>query len=115
MASPSTKRLTKPVTFTYSPEEQVLLKAIDNELKNKKFSTFSELCKHALRQLLLPTTNDQIEQRITGLEAQLTELTERLVLIEAKLNDDSTEHIEIKEETAADPVLDRLRPLLEDF
>jgi len=115
MASPPAKRLTKPVTFIYSPEEQVLLKAIDNELKSKKFSTFSELCKHALRQLLLPATHDQIEQRITGLETQLTELTERLVLIEAKLNDDSEESTEIKEEIVADPVLDRLRPLLEDF
>ncbi len=115
MASPSAKRLTKSVTFTCSSEELVLLKAIDNELKNKKFPTFSELCKQALRHLLLPTSNEQIEQRIIGLEAQLIELTERLVFIEAKLNDDSAEHVEIKEETVADPVLDRLRPLLEDF
>lgn len=113
---PPPKRLTKPVIFTISAEEQALLKAIDHALKSKQFSTFSELCKHALRQLLLstPTMPLSIEQRMTQLETQLTELTARLSVVEAKFDEPIQEET-IIEEVPPDPVLDRLRPLLEDF
>lgn len=114
---PPPKRLTKPVIFTISSEEQALLKAIDHALKSKQFSTFSELCKHALRQLLLsaPASPLSVEQRMTQLETQLTELTARLAVVEAKFDEPSVQEEIIVEEVPPDPVLDRLRPLLEDF
>lgn len=50
--------LTQSVVFTQSPIDQELLEAIEQELEEKVFANFDELCKEALYEFLWETTDE---------------------------------------------------------
>lgn len=79
------KKVNKTVTFTAKIEEQNLLETVELELSKGKYDSFSVLCKQALKAFLLtpesPTTaNRQLEQQLTQLQSQLTEIKQALEL-----------------------------------
>lgn len=45
-----TTKTNKSVTFTQEEADQTLLEAIEQELANEQYKTFSDLCKQALKQ-----------------------------------------------------------------
>ena len=63
------KKVNKTVTFTPETEEQNLLKKVEQELSQKKYDSFSVLCKKALKAFLskpesASTPNNQLEQTL---------------------------------------------------
>ncbi len=79
------KKVNKTVTFTAKIEEQNLLETVEQELSKGKYDSFSILCKQAIQAFLLtpesPTTaNRQLEQQLTQLQSQLTEIKQALEL-----------------------------------
>lgn len=133
------------VRFAQTEADQVLLQAIDRALEGQSYKSFSDLCKQALRLMLLsgePTVTlpmlsvleqqlmtlqlqiMQLEQRsrephssIGGLEAQVQQLTDRLTQLEQKVDTAVLTPVaeEPEPEPETDPLLSRLAPLLEDF
>ncbi len=79
------KKVNKTVTFSAKLEEQNLLETVEQELSKGKYDSFSILCKQALKAFLLnsesPTNNNfQLEQQLTQLQSQLTEIKQALEL-----------------------------------
>ena len=79
------KKVNKTVTFSAKLEEQNLLETVEQELSKGKYDSFSILCKQALKTFLLNSesstnTNFQLEQQLTQLQSQLTEIKQALKL-----------------------------------
>jgi hypothetical protein len=131
------------VKFAQTEADQDLLQAVEHTLEGQTYKSFSDLCKQALRLMVLPTEPAiplsmlavleqqvmtlqlqvmQLEQRSADaqnqnygeLQQQLQQLTERVSLLEQK-RETSVEESEASSELDADPLLSRLAPLLEDF
>lgn len=103
------KKLTQSVTFTEDGADQTLLEAIDKELSQAKYQTFSNLCKQALWQFLIlaesqpkappsstptdyqPLPNFQkVEDRLLDLHNKLSNLEQQVLAT----NPNSTESLE---------------------
>ncbi|NET33801.1 MAG: hypothetical protein F6K19_17560 [Cyanothece sp. SIO1E1] len=80
--TPKDRKLNKAVTFTAELSDQTLLKAVAAELDKGHYSSFSELCKHALRQLLLTREPTQSLMLFMELERQVMELKVKLSHLE---------------------------------
>jgi len=93
------RKQTQSVTFTEDPADQTLLDAIETELSQAKYQTFSNLCKQALWQFLLisppepstpPPANfasnpppvlpnlQRVEDRLFEIQNQLTDLQKKV-------------------------------------
>lgn len=133
------------VKFAQTEADQELSRAVDSALEGQSYKSFSDLCKQALRLMLLTNTPTlpmmavleqqvmtlqlqimQLEQRSkeTGsqttdaLAQQVQQLTERITQLEQKLEAAALAPAPKTEETdpePSDPLLSRLAPLLEDF
>lgn len=131
------------VKFAQTEADQDLQQAVERALEGQTPKSFSDLCKQALRLMLLPTEPTvplpmlavleqqvmtlqlqvmQLEQRSTDaqtqtyneLRQQMQQLSERVSLLEQK-SEISEEEPEAPSDPEADPLLSRLAPLLEDF
>lgn len=76
--APTTKKTSRSISFTPAEADQALLEAIDHELAEQRYSSFSELCKEALRQLLLASQSEQPPLQLAELQQQLTRLEQAL-------------------------------------
>lgn len=133
------------VRFAQTEADQDLLQAVDRALENQSYKSFSDLCKQALRLMLLsaepPPTLPMLavleqqlmtlqlqmmqqEQRLMEphsslgrIEEQMQELSARLVQLEQKVDTAvlTPASEEPEPESETDPLLSRLAPLLEDF
>lgn len=138
-------QLSQTVTFSKSKPDLALLKAIQQRLADGSESTFSDLCKEALRHFLLATETSasvimlmDLQQQVTELQVKLDHaeqalttnqangqrqiddrfvaLTKRLEQLEQEVNPDRiSEAPPAKVELKPDPLLSRLGPLLEEF
>lgn len=103
------KKLTQSVTFTEDAADQTLLEAIDKELSQAKYQTFSNLCKQALWQFLIlaeaqpkaspssPPTGYQPFPNLQKVEDRLLDLQNKLSNLEQQVlatNPNSTESLE---------------------
>jgi regulator of replication initiation timing len=131
------------VKFAQTEADQDLLQAVERALEGQTYRGFSDLCKQALRLMLLSTEPTvilpmlavleqqvmtlqlqvmQLEQRsrephssVQALATQLQQLTDRLSQLEQKV-DTAVQPAPVEEpEPETDPLLSRLAPLLEDF
>jgi len=93
------RKQTQSVTFTEDAADQTLLDAIEKELSQAKYQTFSNLCKQALWQFLLlsrsestappptnPTPNSpQVLPNLQRVEERLFEIQNKLTDLEKKV------------------------------
>jgi predicted nuclease with TOPRIM domain len=135
----------KNISFGASERDQALLSAIETELHQKKYGSFSELCKAALHQFLLSRESTQsiilfieLERKIIELQAKFAnmqeaednQIIERLKILDTQIEQlgDRLLQLEIhsgliEEEVLSktvthreiDPLLERLGPLIEEF
>lgn len=129
------------VEFTSAAADQALLQAVQAAIAAASWDSFSDLCKHALRQLLqqdqAPTSVvlwGEMQRQIVELQFKLTALEGRLTAEQALMQQQAAQHNlrlqSLEQElhpdqsvspTAAmrarqlDPLLSRIGPLLEDF
>jgi TolA-binding protein len=140
----SKDKFSRTVKFAQTEADQVLLEAIEKALQSQSYSSFSDLCKQALRQLLLPAESApgaavmNLQQQLNALQIQvaklegaahlwqscpigrleqhLTEVTHRVEQLEAgAVSSSSAQPDPVAAPEAIDPLLSRLAPLLEDF
>lgn len=135
------KPVRKMLLFGNSEHDQALWKAVESELEQKQYKSFSELCKAALHQFLLGRNPNQsillfieLEKQIAGLQHRVMELEEvgnasmleRLNALEAQLEQFKAkpqqnlshslqDEVEAPAPEPTDPLLARLGPLLEEF
>ncbi|VXD20533.1 conserved hypothetical protein [Planktothrix serta PCC 8927] len=93
------RKQTQSVTFSEDPADQTLFDAIEKELSQAKYQTFSNLCKQALWQFLLlsrsesttpppanPTPNSpQVLPNLQRVEERLFEIQNKLTDLEKKV------------------------------
>ncbi|OLP17255.1 hypothetical protein BST81_15665 [Leptolyngbya sp. 'hensonii'] len=91
MAAPTKKTSSKSVTFSQDAADQTLLAAIEEEISDGHFASFSELCKQALQYFLFeeetPAATDptQVGQTLAQLQSQFTGLGQQMEQMEAEL------------------------------
>lgn len=118
------EKFNRTVKFASTEADQVLLAAIEAALSSQTYASFSELCKQALRQLLLdpPATDalSSLQQQLLAvqlqvaklegfaevwqacpigrIEQQLGQLSDRLAQLESQKEDSAPEHLDSPED-----------------
>ncbi|MEM8602718.1 MAG: hypothetical protein AAGF24_02635 [Cyanobacteria bacterium P01_H01_bin.121] len=142
--SSNAKRSNRTVTFTQTDQALVTAIDELLAAEAPRYSSFSELAKQALRQFLLTSEPQQaltlfvqlqkqvvalelklasleteqlnaVQQRLTGLEGNLQDVQEQLLNLPATTAETNHNHTEPEATPPADPLLNRLSNLLEDF
>lgn len=130
------KSIRKSVSFDQSDGDQMLWAAIAAH-QSQHQQSFSDLCKHALKQYLLsqePTQSVllfmELQQQITQLRVRVAALEDEASIalafnqtaseppqsqLESPTEPQAASHSGDTESDEPDPVLDRLGPLLDDF
>lgn len=131
------------VKFVQTEADQTLLAAIDRALEEESYTSFSDLCKQALRRLFSTSTEPslpmmtvfeqqlmtlqlqimQLEQRskesqtstVAELEHQIQQLGERVAQLEQQPVSHHTSPEASADSSELDPLLSRLAPFLDDF
>lgn len=131
------------VKFVPTEADQDLLLAIERALEDESYKSFSDLCKQALRQLLLSSSPEpvsmvavleqqlmtlqlqimQLEQRlqesqsntVAELEQQIQQLSERVTQLEQQPTSSTPQPEAPVNSSEPDPLLSRLAPFLDDF
>jgi hypothetical protein len=136
-------KLSYVVKFVQTEADQDLLLAVEQALEDESYRSFSDLCKQALRRLLLPNGVEplpmmalleqqvmtlqmqmmQIEQRtkesqthtVTDLEHKIQQLNDRVTQLEQHSASSPQPPETPEAQTELDPLLSRLAPFLDDF
>lgn len=133
------KRVTKSVIFGTSASDQRLLASLETLVAKGCYDSFGDLCKQALRHMLLlaegretPVTTAFLEQELRDLQLKVAALEGQVASLQGYSSHPLQSHGEQKQAIAPeptnghsiskldpplpeDPLLKRLSPLLEDF
>jgi Arc/MetJ-type ribon-helix-helix transcriptional regulator len=100
------------VKFTAVEADQSLLRTVEQLLDSGSYASFSDLCKAALRLMLVSADAEPADSipnpDLAALRQQVQQLAERLTQLEEKMQ-------AAPAVAEVDPLLSRLAPLLEDF
>lgn len=131
-ASGREKRVTKSITFSASPADQRFLAALETLVATGCYESFSDLCKQALRAMLFlvegkgaAVATASLEQEVRDLQLKVAALEGQLFSLQAGAAGQRAIALEpanglsapqpASARSPADPLLQRLGPLLEDF